>query len=522
MSTGMEFLLLGPLEVRAEDGAAVPIAGGQPRALLALLLLEANQPVSADRIALALWGDDAPADSVKAVRVVVSRLRRSLDEDVLRHSPAGYCLRVRPGELDAERFAELVTRAGSETDPRVAADVLGEALALWRGPALADVAFAPFAQAAITRLEEERLEALELRIDADLKLGRHAELVPELQALADQQPLRERLHGQLMLALYRSGRQADALDAYRRLRETLVEELGLEPGPDLRELETAILRHDPALAAPVHEREAPASPRRSRRLVALLALGTVAGVATGMVALNSSGSSDGGGAASATSAETYRAEVVRVCVGVNESSRQRDRDARTLRAALRRAKTTTQQRNAVLVATRASLSRGSHNLADLRSLRPPEASRALHEATDDAWERSVARVRELSLRLDRAATRREFLKAIDFLSRGRPAWQEEQVTVTAGLQRLAGPDCDIRAFDERPVFLPGIPSAIDPPRSRKPSPPPDVVPVRPLPPVDVVPPVEYSPPDVRPPQPKPAPSPDVRPPSSGVGGGDEG
>src|SRR5829696_6905854 len=210
----MEFSVLGPLEVRSQAGVAVRVAGGQPRALLAMLLLEANQPVSADRIATSLWGDDASADAARAVRVVVSRLRRSLEAGVLTTSAAGYRLRVRPGELDSDRFAALVARgraALAAGDPLTAIEHLGEALSLWRGAALADLEFAEFAQAAVAELEEQRLDAVELRVQAQLDLARHREATAELQRLVAEHPLRERLHGQLMLGLYRSGRQADAL-----------------------------------------------------------------------------------------------------------------------------------------------------------------------------------------------------------------------------------------------------------------------------------------------------------------------
>jgi len=246
----MEFRILGSLDVRADAGP-VALSGAKPRALLAVLLLHANEPVSAERLAIALWGEDAPAGAGKTIQVHVSRLRRALGEpDVLVTTPTGYQLRVLPGELDADRFEQLAAeghRALGDRAPERAARVLREALSLWRGPALADLAFEAFAQAEIARLEEERLAALEARIEADLALGRHAELAGELAQLLAAHPLRERLHGLLMLSLYRSGRQADALQAYRDARDVLVEQLAIEPGPELRELERAILAHDPAL-----------------------------------------------------------------------------------------------------------------------------------------------------------------------------------------------------------------------------------------------------------------------------------
>ena len=169
-------------------------------------------------------------------------------------TPAGYRLRVRPGELDAERFERRVADGPSTRWRRGAPSTrrreLREALELWRGPPLAELAAMPFAPAEIARLEEQRLAALEVRVEADLAAGRHAELVGELQRLTREHPWRERLHAQLMLALYRSGRQADALEAYRHAREVLVEELGIEPGAELHDLHEAILAQDPRLAAP--------------------------------------------------------------------------------------------------------------------------------------------------------------------------------------------------------------------------------------------------------------------------------
>jgi DNA-binding SARP family transcriptional activator len=249
----MQFSVLGPLEVRA-DGRAVALGGVKARALLAMLVLHANEPVSAERLALAVWGEDAPAAAVKTVQVYVSRLRKALgDPDVLTTTPAGYSLRLGPGELDVERFEQLVAegrRALAGGAPDEAAGVLRQALAVWRGPALADLAALPFAAAEIDRLEEQRLTALELRLDADLAAGRHAELIAELGQLTRTHPWRERLHALHMLALYRSGRQADALEAYRSARTALVEELGIEPGAELAQLHQAILAHDPMLDPP--------------------------------------------------------------------------------------------------------------------------------------------------------------------------------------------------------------------------------------------------------------------------------
>ena len=243
----MEFRILGPLEVLDGD-RALDVSGQRQRSLLALLLLHANQVVSSSRLIEELWPEEASESHAGALQASVSRLRKSLGagaellvtlHDRLR-DPA------RPGQLDLDRFERLVEEAGA-AEPPEAAEKLREALALWRGPALADFAYEPFAQAAIGRLEEVHLLAVEMRIDADLALGRHAALVAELDALAAEHPLRERLRGQLMLALYRSGRQAEALAAYQSARSTLVDELGIEPGSALQELERAILRQDRAL-----------------------------------------------------------------------------------------------------------------------------------------------------------------------------------------------------------------------------------------------------------------------------------
>jgi DNA-binding SARP family transcriptional activator len=245
----MEFRILGPLEVWDGEGE-VSLGGPKPRALLAGLLLHPNEVVSADRLIDELWGEDSPEDAAAALRVNVSRLRKALAQDVLTTRSPGYVIRVEPDELDLHRFEHLVDEGRSLLARGLAADAaerLNDALSLWRGPALADFAYESFAQAAIARLEEIRLAAVELRIDADLALGRHAELVGELEALVAEHPLRERLRRCLMTALYQSGRQADALDAYQDARRALVDELGIDPSPALQELERAILRQEPAL-----------------------------------------------------------------------------------------------------------------------------------------------------------------------------------------------------------------------------------------------------------------------------------
>ncbi len=243
-----EVRLLGPVEVE-RGGDPVALGGQKPRALLAVLALEPGRVVSVDRLVEALWPGDPPETAAHAVQVYVSQLRKALGPVIATRAP-GYVLELPPERIDLHRFERLATegRAALETGDAASAEVgLREALALWRGPALADFVYEPFAQTQIARLEELRATVLEERIEADLALGRHVQLVAELEALVQADRLRERPRAQLMLALYRSGRQADALAAYRDARETLVEELGIDPGPELRELEAAILRQDDSL-----------------------------------------------------------------------------------------------------------------------------------------------------------------------------------------------------------------------------------------------------------------------------------
>lgn len=243
----MDFRILGPLEVW--DGERqLELGGSKRRAVLAVLLLHANEVVALDRLVDQLWGEKAPRNAAAAVRTHVSRLRKELGPEVVATRAWGYVLRTEPAALDLERFERL--SADAENLPACErAKKLGEALTLWRGPPLEDVASEPALATDIARLEELRLSVLENRIDADLEAGNQAGLVGELEALIAQHPLRERLRGQLILALYRSGRQAEALEVYRETRRVLADELGLEPSPELRELERAILQHDPALRA---------------------------------------------------------------------------------------------------------------------------------------------------------------------------------------------------------------------------------------------------------------------------------
>jgi len=231
----VEFQVLGPVEV-LDGGRAVPLPAGKSLTLLRVLLLNRNSVVSTEALIDELWGEDPPETATKALQGHISQLRKILGADRVITQAPGYSLRVGEGELDLDLFQQLVGKGRERLaagDAKGASRDLEDALALWRGPA--------------PGLDERRLAALEDRIEADLALWRHAQLVAELQALVAQHPLRERLRGQLMLALYRSGRQADALEEYRRTRETLVDELGIEPSEALQELQRAILRHDPAL-----------------------------------------------------------------------------------------------------------------------------------------------------------------------------------------------------------------------------------------------------------------------------------
>jgi predicted ATPase/DNA-binding SARP family transcriptional activator len=270
------FRVLGPLEVSA-GGAPLPLGGPRQRALLAVLLLNGGRVVSRDRIVDAIWGENPPATATNAVQVAVHELRKLLGTDRVLTQGTGYRVVVEPGELDLDRFERLLERARDEPSAR-AASTLREALALPSGALLADLSHAPFVAAERERVAELILVALERRIDADLDLGAHRELVAELEALVVEHPYREGLWERLMLALYRSGRQADALDAYRRARTALREDLGVEPSKALRELEAAILRHDSALdaAAAVDRTELPTPARplvgRTLELAAVTAL----------------------------------------------------------------------------------------------------------------------------------------------------------------------------------------------------------------------------------------------------------
>jgi peptide/nickel transport system substrate-binding protein len=281
----VEFRVLGPISAR-RDGEELPLGGPKPRTLLAMLLLHANEPVSRDRLMDGLWGERPPAAAGHSLEDYVSRIRKVIGADRLQRYPPGYFLRVETGELDLDRFERLLEAGGAAVargDTGEAAELLRSALAEWRGPALADVLDEPFAAAASQDLEERRLLAVEQRMEVELALGGARELIPELKTLVRQQPFRERPIAHLMLAQYRSGDAAAALDTFTQARRRLAEELGLEPGSSLRRLERQILEHDPSLAV-----ESP-SPRREtrrprRRRSSVIAVATAGAVMVGAVA----------------------------------------------------------------------------------------------------------------------------------------------------------------------------------------------------------------------------------------------
>jgi YVTN family beta-propeller protein len=321
----VDFRILGPLEV-SHEGRELPLAGSKQRAVLAILLLHANEVVSSDRLIDELWGEEPPPTAAKSLQVHVSRLRQALDrtdeaspDSVIETHGRGYLIQLGPDELDKTRFESLLdegTKALADGSPERAAELLRDGLALWRGPPLADFAYEPFAQAEIARLEELRLSAVEQRIEAELALGHHAQVIGELESLVGRHPFRERLRAQFMLALYRSGRQAEALDAYQDARRALVDELGIEPGEELQELQSRILAHDPALgrpgaparrdhreraeaAAPAEPATAVAAPPGRRGLAAAGVLVLVLALA-GLTGLLAGDSGDDGGAAPVT------------------------------------------------------------------------------------------------------------------------------------------------------------------------------------------------------------------------------
>ena len=268
----LEFRLLGPLEVLV-DGRAAGLGAPRHRGVLVLLLTQANAVVPAHRLIDELWGDDPPASAQNLVQGAVSHLRKALGKDAIATQGSGYALRVEPQTLDLHRFERLAEEGSLALEDGhfdQAAAALGDALALWRGPALADLVDEDFAQPVAARLEELRLLVLERRLEAELARGRHADVLGEIQTLVSEHPLREPVHGLLMLALYRCGRQAEALEAYRSARAGLVEELGISPGPALQELEGSILRQDPELLPEVADGARPFAPRAGAPLRSIL------------------------------------------------------------------------------------------------------------------------------------------------------------------------------------------------------------------------------------------------------------
>ena len=282
----MDYRILGPLEI-VDDGHTLTPARPKQRALLALLLLHVNQVVASDELLDALWGDEHPETAQTALRGHVSALRKLLGSDTIETRSPGYLLRLEPDRVDLGRFERLVAEARTARDPARRSELLRSALALFRGEPLADFRYEPFARDEAGRIEQLRLAALEDAIDAELALGREAGVVSELERLVAANPLRERLRGELMLALYRLGRQAEALEAYRQGRQELAAELGLDPGPGLRELERKILSHDPSLARPTGRAERPGPPARvrRRRVLAALAVLALVGAAAAVAAL---------------------------------------------------------------------------------------------------------------------------------------------------------------------------------------------------------------------------------------------
>jgi DNA-binding SARP family transcriptional activator/pimeloyl-ACP methyl ester carboxylesterase len=281
----MDYRILGPLEVRDGD-REVRLRGGKQRALLALLLVNANRTLAIDRIVDDLWGEDVPETAAKMVQIYVSRLRKALSAGVVHTRPPGYAVELEPDELDLHRFEQLVAEARSALDAGRAEEASAGfrgALELWRGPALAEFASEPFAEAEGARLEELRLSALEGRLEADLLLGWHGDLVGELEALIARYPLREGLRRQHMLALYRSGRQAEALTAYQETRHALSHELGIEPSPALRQLERRMLQQDSSLERPARRDARSAERTSAGEIVGASAVGDVAYARSGDV-----------------------------------------------------------------------------------------------------------------------------------------------------------------------------------------------------------------------------------------------
>ncbi len=238
----IKFCVLGPLEI-LDGGKPIALGGRKERTMLAMLLLEAGRVVSSERLIDAIWGDEPPRTATTSLQNSISQLRKRLGADILVTRPPGYELRIEPEQLDLALCRRWLEEARG-AEPARRGELLRAALELWRGPALAELANEPFASGEVARLEELRLTVVEQRLDADIAAGRHAEVIGELEAMVAEQPLRERFRGQLMLALYRAGRQAEALRSYQQGRQLLVDELGLEPSPALQQLHGAILRQE--------------------------------------------------------------------------------------------------------------------------------------------------------------------------------------------------------------------------------------------------------------------------------------
>jgi DNA-binding SARP family transcriptional activator/streptogramin lyase len=297
---GLSFRLLGRLEA-CDDDVELDLGPRKQRAVLALLLLSANRVVSTERLIDDLWGDSPPSTARATLQVYVAGLRKALGDggaSLVTRAP-GYVLELQPGALDLERFTQLRAEARGSSDDERRAALLHEALTLWRDVPLPELRAEPFSSAVVAQLDELRLATLEERIDADLALERHGALVTELESLVAEHPYRERLRAQLMLALYRSGRQADALDVYQAGRRVLQDDLGLEPGKGLRDLEAAILRQDDALLPPrpvpaAEPEQLPPPHRFSRRAVVAAGVGGIAAVALG-VGVNTYRSRSSGG-----------------------------------------------------------------------------------------------------------------------------------------------------------------------------------------------------------------------------------
>jgi DNA-binding SARP family transcriptional activator len=264
-----DYRILGSLEV-LDGERVVAVGGARCRAVLAVLVISANRPVSVGRLIDEVWGDPSPPTAGNVVQGHVSDLRRALGRDAIETRGDAYVLHVARGGRDVDRFEERATAGAAalaDGRPQDASEAFAEALALWRGPALGEIAEGGLLVPEALRLDEMRLHALERRIEADLACARDAELVGELRSLVAENPLREPLRAHLALALYRSGRHVEALDVLREARRSLADELGLDPGPRLQELERAILTHDPALAVPTAPPETPAPPAAQRSIM---------------------------------------------------------------------------------------------------------------------------------------------------------------------------------------------------------------------------------------------------------------